>query len=399
LHWKRWLGIAASLAAVIIAIAYGFRPQPVLVETVKVTRGPLEVTVEEEGKTRVTDRYVISAPVASFAPRVRMEVGDRVKKGQALLLLEPPRSTVLDARSRAEAEARVAAASANLNAAEERARGAAADEAYWKEQKARIKELYESGDVPAERNDYAIAEAMRTSAVLQAAQQAVKAAQAELQSARAVLRFSASAPAKGTLEKVVLRSPVSGRVLKIVHESEGTVNAGDPLLEIADARSLEVAVDLLSADAVRVGPGTRVLLERWGGNQPLEARVRFVEPSAFTKISALGVEEQRVLVILDITAPPELWQRLGDGYRVEARFILWEAQDVLQVPNSALFRYQEKWALFSVENGVARRRIIEPGQRSGLVAQIVSGVSEGERVVTHPDASIEDGTSVKESKQ
>jgi HlyD family secretion protein len=170
------------------------------------------------------------------------------------------------------------------------------------------------------------------------------------------------------------------------------------LLEIADARSLEVEVDLLSEDAVRVGPGTRVLLERWGGDQPLEARVRIVEPAAFTKVSALGVEEQRVLVIVDITAPPELWHRLGDGYRVEARFILWEAQDILQVPNSALFRYQEKWALFTVENGVARRRIVEPGQRNGLVAQIVSGVSEGERVVSHPDASIEDGTSVKESK-
>ena len=397
MHWKRWLGIGAALAVVIMAIAYGFRPQPVLVETVKAKRGPLQVTVEEEGKTRVTDRYVISAPVASFAPRVRLEVGDTVKKGQTLLLLESPRSTVLDPRSRAEAEARVLAAEANLRAAAEKVQAAAADEAYSKEQKVRTEELYKSGDVPAERNDHAIAEARRTSAGLRAAQQAAKAAQAELESARAVLRFSASSPAKGTPEKVVVRSPVSGRVLKVVHESEGAVIPGDPLLEVADARSLEIEVDLLSEDAVRVGPGTRVLLERWGGDQPLEARVRFVEPAAFTKVSALGVEEQRVLVIVDITSPPELWHRLGDGYRVEARFILWEAQDILQVPNSALFRYQEKWALFTVENGVARRRIVEPGQRNGLVAQIVSGVSEGERVVAHPDASIEDGTSVKES--
>lgn len=398
MHWKRWLGIGAVLAAVIMAVAYGFRPQPVLVETVKVKRGPLQVTVEEEGKTRVTDRYVISAPVASFAPRLKLEVGDPVKKGQTLLLLEPPRSTVLDPRSRAEAEARVLATDANVKAATEKVQAAAADEAYAKEQSARTEQLYKSGDVPAERNDHAIAEVKRTSAELRAAQQAAKAAQAELASARAVLRFSASSPAKGTLEKVVLRSPVSGRVLKVVHESEGTVNSGDPLLEIADARSLEVEVDLLSADAVRVGPGTRVLLERWGGDQPLEARVRFVEPAAFTKVSALGVEEQRVLVIIDITAPPELWDRLGDAYRVEARFILWDAQDILQVPNSALFRYQGKWALFTVEKDRARRRIVEPGQRNGLVAQIVSGVSEGERVVTHPDASIEDGTPVREIK-
>jgi len=399
LHWGRWLGIGAILVAVVMAVVYGFRPQPVLVETVVVKRGPLQVTVEEEGKTRVTDRYVVSAPVGSFAPRVTLEVGDPVKKGQTLLLLEPPRSTVLDPRSRAEAEARVLAAEANLRSATEKVQATVADEAYWKEQRARTEQLYKSGDVPAERNDYAIAEAKRTSAALGSAQQTVKAAQAELASARAVLRFSASSPTKGTLEKVAVRSPVSGRVLKVVHESEGTVNPGDPLLEIADARSLEVEVDLLSADAVRVGPGTHVLLERWGGDQPLEAGVRFVEPTAFTKVSALGVEEQRVLVIVDITASPELWHRLGDGYRVEARFILWEAQDILQVPNSALFRYQEKWALFTVENSFARLRVVDPGQRNGLVAQIVSGVSEGERVVTHPDASIEDGTSVKESKR
>jgi HlyD family secretion protein len=159
---------------------------------------------------------------------------------------------------------------------------------------------------------------------------------------------------------------------------------------------LEVEVDLLSEDAVRIRPGTRVLLERWGGDLPLEARVRLVEPRAFTKVSALGVEEQRVLVIVDITAPPEQWQRLGDAYRVEARFILWEEPDVLQVPNSALFRYQGHWAMFSLDAGVARRRIVQLGRRNGLVAQIVSGVSEGERIVTHPDASIEDGTSLKE---
>jgi len=398
LHWKRWLGIGAVLVAVIMGVAYGFRPQPVLVETVKVTRAPLQVTVEEEGKTRVRDRFLVFAPVAGFAPRVRLKIGDPVKKAQTLLLLEPPRSTVLDPRSRAEAEARVAAAEANLREAEERTRAAAADASFWKEQKARTDKLYKTGDVSAERSDQTLAETSRSSAALHAAQQAAEASRAELESARAVLRFSATSRIEGTREKVVVRSPVSGRVLKVVHESEGPVNAGDPLLEIADARSLEVEVDLLSADAVRVGPGTRVLLERWGGDQPLEARVRSVEPRAFTKVSALGVEEQRVLVILDITARPELWQRLGDGYRVEARFILWEAQNILQVPNSALFRYQEKWALFTVENNVARRRIVEPGQRSGLVAQIVSGVSDGERVVTYPDASIEDGTSVKESK-
>jgi HlyD family secretion protein len=159
-----------------------------------------------------------------------------------------------------------------------------------------------------------------------------------------------------------------------------------------------VEVEVLSADAVRIAPGTRVLLERWGGDTPLEARVRLVEPAAFTKISALGVEEQRVLVIVDITAPPELWRRLGDGYLVEAQFILWESQDVLRVPANALYRYQEGWAVFTVENGIARRRVVQPGHRNGLTAQLVSGLTEGQVVVAHPDDSIEDGTVVTTRK-
>jgi HlyD family secretion protein len=394
-QWKRWLGFGTALSIVVLLVVYGFRPEPVLVEITEVKRGPLQLTVEEEGKTRVKDRYVVSAAVAGFARRVKLEVGDRVTQGQLLLSLEPLRPNVLDPRSRAEAAARVAAAEAVLNAAEERVRAATADAGYWEGQLGRTQMLYQSGDVSKEAFDRAVSETARVEASRRSAEHAVEEARSNLEAARAALRYSAASMPRITGELVAIRAPSSGRVLKVVHKSEGVVNPGDPLLEVANARSLEIEVEVLSADAVRIAPGTRVLLERWGGNAPLEGRVRLGEPVAFTKISALGVEEQRVLVIVDLTSPPELWERLGDGYRVEARFILWEGQDVLQVPSSALFRHGHGWAVFTMQDGVARIRPVETDHRNGLAAELVSGLSVGEKVITHPDNSIKDGTPVK----
>ena len=392
--WKRWLGTGLLLAAVVLLIAYGYRPRPALVEIAEVTRGQLRVTVEEEGKTRVTDRFVVSAPVAGFARRVALDVGDPVTSGQVLLRLEPLRSRVLDPRSRAEAEARVAAAEAALDGARERVSAAAADAGYWEGELARVHKLHASGDVPKDRYDRALAESRRAEALRRSAEHAVEVAASELEAARAVLAHSAASQTNHPAETVIIRAPVGGRVLKVVHESEGVVGPGDPLVEIANARSLEVEVELLSADAVRIAPGIRVLFERWGGDVPLEGRVRRVEPVAFTKISALGVEEQRVLVIADITSPRQLWERLGDGYRLEASFILWEGRDILQAPSSALFRYQQGWAVFKVEDGLARHRLVEVGHRNGLIAELLSGLAEGDRLIAHPDDSIEDGTAV-----
>jgi HlyD family secretion protein len=193
---------------------------------------------------------------------------------------------------------------------------------------------------------------------------------------------------------VAVRAPTAGRVLKRFRESEGVVNAGESLVEMGSPRTLEVEVEALSSDAVRLTPGTRVLFERWGGDYPLEGIVRTVEPFGFTTISALGVEEQRVLVIVDFTSPREQWERLGDGYRVEAVFILWEGEQVLQVPSSALFRFGDGWAVFAIAEGKAARRGVEVGHRSGLTAEIVSGLNEGQRVITHPSNDIEDGTEV-----
>ena len=192
-----------------------------------------------------------------------------------------------------------------------------------------------------------------------------------------------------------MRAPVAGKLLKIAHKSEGTVATGQPLVEIGDPKALEVEVDLLSADAVRIQPGTRVVFERWGGEGALEGAVRAIEPAGFTKVSALGVEEQRVWVIVSFTSPAAQWQRLGDGYRVEASFILWEGKDILQIPASALFRDGDGWATFVVQQGKAVKRVVQVGQRTGLAAQIVAGIQAGERVISHPDDRVREGVSVK----
>jgi HlyD family secretion protein len=392
---KRKIILLAIMAAVVLAVVHGFMPKPVAVDVVKAARGPLSVFVEEEGKTRVKDRYVVSAPVSGFAKRIELEVGDPVKKGQEVAELEPLRSTVLDPRARAEAKARVAAAKAALNAAVEDAKAASSEADYAGDELERIGKLFESGFVSKDELDLAETRARQARAALSSAEFSVEVARHELEAARTALRYSAGEKVDKPRRKVPILTPVDGRVLKVLHKSEGVVSAGEALIEVGDPRALEVEVDVLSDYSVRIAPETRVLLERWGGERPLEGRVRVVEPAGFTKVSALGIEEQRVLVISDITSPPAEWERLGDGYRVEARFILWEGEDVLQVPQSALFRHGEGWAVFVLKEGRAVRRPVSVGKRSGLSAEVVSGLNEGEEVVSHPDNDIEDGAHVE----
>ncbi|MFQ5586557.1 MAG: efflux RND transporter periplasmic adaptor subunit, partial [Thermodesulfobacteriota bacterium] len=316
-----------------------------------------------------------------------------VSKGQVLVELEPQRSRVLDPRSRAEAEAHVAAAEAALSSAKENRRAAKADADYASAELERVRKLFDDGFASTDTLERAEAEARRRRATRRSAAFAVEVARFELEAAETALKF---ATGEGdSAEKVPIHAPVGGRILKLHRESEGVVTEGQPLIEIGDPRALEVEVDLLSEDAVRIRPGTKVLFDRWGGDLPLDGVVRVVEPAGFTKVSALGVEEQRVFVISDITSPPEQWEGLGDGYRVEATFILWEGDNVLQVPASVLFRYGDGWAVFVVEGKRARRKVIEIGHRSGLFAEITSGLTEGELVITHPDEAIEDGTRVR----
>ncbi len=395
MRWRRWVLLFALAAAVLLAVVFGMMPRPVPVDMAKVTRGPLRVTIEEEGKTRVKDRFVLSAPVAGFVQRIDLHVGDNVARGQVVAQLDPLRPSVLDSRSRAEAAARVEAAKSALDAARENARVAAADDDYARAKHERTKKLHASGFASDDDLERADSEARRALSTRRSSEFAVEVARFDLDAARTQLMVTSGEGGRSPIGNVPVRAPVGGRVLGIPHKDEGAVEAGRPLIEIGDPRALEVQVDVLSNEAVRIRPGTPVLFERWGGEVPLEGKVRTVEPAGFTKISALGVEEQRVLVIADITSPAPLWERLGDGYRLEAGFIVWEGDGVLQVPASALFRYGEGWAAFVPEGGRARRRTVEIGRRNGLVAQILSGLAEGETVITHPSDQIEEGTRVR----
>jgi len=391
------IGITLLALAVAGGLAYGFLPRAATVDMTQVTKGPLVVTVEEEGKTRVMDRYVVSAPMAGYARRIDLNVGDAVKAGQSLVAIEPARSDALDPRTRAQANAQVHAAEASVSAARENAVAAAAQADLAREELARAQSLRQSNFVSEQALDKARSEVRRTQAAKLAADHGVNVARFELDMARAAVanttRLSGGSP-----ELLNVRAPVAARVLKVMHESEGTVQAGQPLIEIGNPDTLEIEVEVLSTQAVKIAPGSKVLLDRWGGDTTLQGAVRVVEPTGFTKISALGVEEQRVRVIVDITSPREEWRRLGDGYRVEARFVVWEGTDVLQIPASALFRHNSGWAVFVVEAGRAKIKPVQVGQRAGLVAQITSGLSVGERLVTHPDDKVKDGVRVRPRK-
>ena len=387
-------GMLATAAVVAAGLAIGFMPRAVPVDVAEVTRAPLAVTVEEEGKTRVTERYQVSAPVAGYVRRIGLDAGDAVKAGQMLAVIEPARAVALDPRTRAQAQAQVSAARAALAAAEENARAAAAAAQLARQERVRAESLRQSNFVSAQTLDIAITAEIRARAADQGARHAVKVARFDLETAQAAVA-STDRLKSGVADVVQVRAPADAHVLRLLQESEGAVAAGQPLLEIGDPASLEVEVEVLSTHAVKIAPGSKVILDRWGGVQAVEGRVRVVEPSGFTKISALGVEEQRVRVIVDFSSPREAWARLGDGYRVEARFVLWEGQDVLQLPTSALFRQGEGWAVFVIDGRRARLAPVGLGQRAGLATEVLSGLAAGDKVVAHPDETIKDGVRVK----
>lgn len=383
--------IAAGLLALLF---WGFRPAPVLVDVEPITRGHFEVSLEEEGRTRVVDRYEISAPIAGHARRLALEVGDAVAEGDLLVTLDAPASPALDVRSIEQARSRVAAAEGVLAAAGESVKAAEAADALARSEQARLRPLGRRGMISESLVEQAEAEARRAAAELASARFRMRVAEHELEAARTELAYAGrqDPEASGVFE---LRSPVAGVVLCRHFESARVVEAGEPVLVIGDPGRLEVEVDVLSADAVRIAAGQRVWLERWGSPRPLEGRVKRVEPTAFTKISALGVEEQRVWVIVEIVSPPGDWKRLGDGYRVNARFVLWEAGGVLQVPTSSLFRQGDAWALFVTERGQARLRTVEVGRRGGLMTELIGGAQEGEPVILHPSRDVRDRVRVR----
>jgi HlyD family secretion protein len=395
-------GHLAAAAAAGIALAAGYwllRPAALPVDVSAVQRGALRVTVDEEGETRVRERFVVAAPTTGRLLRIGLDEGASLEPGQLVAQIQP---APLDPRDLAAARARLEAAQAVQHAAEARVVRARAALEQAQRSAARAERLHRAGTL----SDDALEQTSlaRTSAEQEheAARFAADAADHDVEAVRAVLIAASStppprslgedaAPCDGSAPCVEVRTPVAGRVLRVLEESERIVAAGTPLVEVGDPASLEIVIDILSEDAVQVRPGARVWIEDWGGEGALEARVRLVEPSAFTKVSALGVEEQRVNVIADLVAPEP---RLGDRYRVEARIVVWEAEDVLQIPASALFRSGESWSVFTIEDGSARQREVEVGHQAAFEAEIRRGLEPGEPVILSPSDRVRDGSRV-----
>lgn len=391
---RRRIFVITVIALAAAGTIYGFIPKAVEVELAAAKKDTLQVTIEEEGRTRLKDRFTVSSPVPGFLQRIDLNVGDAIRKGQAVAQLEPLRSPALDPRSHGEAKAAVAAAESSLKAAQEREQAARADADYAGQRHERMKSLFQRGTIARDTLDQAEAEARRAGANLSSAAAAVGVARSDLERARTAGQdYSAGRPGGRGVASVI--SPVSGRVFRIYRESEGAVQQGEPLLDLGNQADLEVRVEVLSSDAVQLRKGMRVEFKRWGGEQPLLGTIRIVEPAGFTKISSLGVEEQRTLVLVDITSPPEQWKVLGDGFRLDTTFIVWEGKDVLQVPASALFRSGQDWAVFVADTGKAVKRIVQVGKRSGLTAEILSGLKEGEKVIARPDDTVKEGGKVK----
>jgi HlyD family secretion protein len=425
------LFVLLVVAAVVVGLGYAFLPEPVDVDLVTVKRGDLLVTVDEDGKTRIREKYSVSAPLNGRILRISMDPGDPVEAGKTLLtMIEPRDPELLDARTVAQAEARVKAAEAVWRQAEPRLEQARFAQADAEADLVRARKAAQSKAIPQSELDDAEFAYRQRSEEVRAARIAEEISRFELEQAKAALirskprpdepgthnpssnaslasgngLESSGAPGGDGENEIVngvndwnlpIYSPINGRVLRVLQESAAVVTPGTPLVELGDPLDLEVEIDVLSRDAVRIKPNDLVLLEHWGGDRPLNGRVQVIEPSGFTKISTLGVEEQRVFVIVDLVDPPDERRTLGDGFRVEARVVIDEARNALKIPTSALFRVGENSAVFRVVDGMVHQRIVQVGRQNGLEAEILEGLVEGDHIVLHPSDQIEDGVQVR----
>jgi HlyD family secretion protein len=386
----KWTIGALLAGGTIGGLALAWRPQPVPVDLAVVERGPMAVTVDEDGRTRVKDRFVVSAPLAGTLARVELHPGDAVHRGDLVARIVPLPAPLLDPRSREEAQARVASARALVKQAGSRIEQARAAHDFARREADRQHVLLREGATAPQIVEQADLAERTRSEERTSAEFGARVAESEMRLAQAALRRLGAAPGPRG-EQFEVRSPVEGRVLRVMQESEGAVQPGTALIEIGDPAGLEIVVDVLTADAVEIRPGAPALIERWGGDSSLHGHVHRVEPSAFTRVSALGVEEQRVNVIIDLDEPRERWAALGDGYRVETRTVIWQAPDVLRVPAGAVFRHRGGWAVYAVERGVVRLGSVEVGHRNGAQVEILSGLRPGERVVVYPSNNVVDG--------
>lgn len=388
---KRLVRIALVIIVVVLVGVWAFGPTPVPADFADVARGSLQVTVNEEGRTRVRDRFVVSAPLPGRMQRIELEPGDPVVARKTVVArFQPSAPALLDVRARAELEARVKAAESTLGGARADRERIRAEHTFAQSELKRARQLVAEKVIAPREMESAERQVEALERSLQSAEFAIRTAQHQLEVARASLIQSRG---EGTAS-IPLYSPVDGVVLRIVQESEAVVPTGQPLLEVGDVNDLEIVSDLLSSAAVKVRAGQLVLIEQWGGDYALKGHVRLVEPSGFTKISALGVEEQRVNTIIDFVDPPGRRPNIGDGYRVEVRIVVSARESVLKVPTSSLFRHEGEWAVYVVQDRRAARRIVQVGERSGLEAEITGGLNEGERIIVYPSDAVSDGVEV-----
>ncbi len=393
---KRILLWSAVGIVVVAGISLAFRPRAVAVDLARVESGPLELTVRDEGETRVVDVFVLSAPITGRLRRVEIEPGDRVKRGETVIAeIEPTDPDLLDPRSEAEARAQLSAADSAAKLARAELERAEAELEFARSEVERSRELARDGTLSVRDLEEAETTLKGRIAALAAAQANVQVRDYELKRVRAqLLSPEELQQRRENCGCVVLSSPIDGRVLRVLRESEGVVRAGTGLVEIGDPVQLEIVVDLLSMDAVRVEPGQSAYIRNWGGDAPLDARVQRVEPFGFTKVSALGIEEQRVNVVLDLVSPETQWERLGHGYQVDVAIVLWSSDEALKIPLTALFRNGKAWAVFVREDGRAVARDVEVGHRTASEAEILGGLAAGDEIVVYPSEGVAPGVSI-----
>jgi HlyD family secretion protein len=388
-----WIGAAVL---VVLFLVWSFRPQPIAVDVAETVRGPMRVTVRDEGRTRVREEYVVSSPVAGRLLRVEVEAGDRVEAGEVVARVRPSPPGFLDARAQGEGEAAVAAASAALSAARSELERARAEARLAVSEASRAEQLHAADLISEQQLERARTGSRVAEAAVAVAQDNQQVRAGELAAARA--RAAQPGAVAGDGASAEVRAPVSGRVLRVARESENVIAAGAEVMAIGDPADLEVVVEMLSTEAVQVRPGADVTIEGWGGGEaPLTGRVRQVEPAGFLKVSALGVEEQRVNVVVDFTVSGRTaaGALLGHGYRVEAAIVTWQAADVVQVPVAALFRSDGEWSVFRVEDDRAKRTAVEVGRDNGRHAEVLSGLEAGETVILYPGDQLTDGVRVR----
>jgi HlyD family secretion protein len=381
--------LIAGVIVVLGIVAAAMWPESIEVNAAKVERGPLQVTLDEDGETRVRERFVVSAPVAGRLQRIELEPGDRVVRGKTVVArLSTADAPLLDPRIRVELQAAVEAARAAVGQAQSERDRSTAELTRARTTLERQRQLMKAGAIASDTLDAAETAVATAEEASKASVFAVSRSEHELQLARA--RLQAPAPAGRSVEVV---APVNGVILKRLRESESVVPVGEPLIEIGDPARIEIVADFLSTDAVRVQQGALVLIDGWGGSDPLQGRVRRVEPAGFMKVSALGVEEQRVNVLIDFDDPAAAG-RLGDGYRVELRVVMWSEPDVVKVPVGGLFRRGDAWAAFVIDGDLVRLQPVQLGQRNDVEGQVLGGLMPGQTVVLHPPDTLADGARV-----